>query len=99
MGASFGGNGWTSGQDGRNFNCTSVRYQINQYGIITAPGSPSDAGMHNDGGQNFPLNSGHSGGINVANADGSIRFVTSSISLNTISAYCTRANGEVNFDQ
>jgi prepilin-type N-terminal cleavage/methylation domain-containing protein/prepilin-type processing-associated H-X9-DG protein len=99
MGAAFSGSGWANGQDGRNFNCTSVRYPINAVGIITAPGSPSDAGMHDDGGQNFPLNSAHSGGVNIAMGDGSIRFYSSSLSLAAISAYCTRAGGEVNIDQ
>jgi len=96
MGAAFGnGTGWSNNTDGRNFNCVSVRYMLNQTGIITAPGSPSDAGMHNDGGQNFPLNSGHSGGVNIALADGSIRFFSNSTSLAVISAYCTRAGGEI----
>jgi prepilin-type N-terminal cleavage/methylation domain-containing protein len=41
------------------------------------------------------MGSGHSGGANVCNADGSVRFVTNSIPLATLQAFCTRARGEV----
>lgn len=37
----------------------------------------------------------HSGGINAAFADGSVRFVRESVSLVTFAALCTRAAGEV----
>jgi prepilin-type N-terminal cleavage/methylation domain-containing protein len=97
MGAAIGQNQLPSTWgDGRHFNCTSVRYQINQTGF-TGPGNSAAAaaaGVNNDDGTNFPLNSGHSGGVNVGNGDGSVRFVTSSTSLQIISAGCTRAGGE-----
>ena len=96
MGAASGVNGWTaSGQDGRSFNCTSVRYPINQTGVGASPPAANGAGLQNDGGQNFPLCSPHTGGINVCNADGSVRFFSSTTDLTAISAYCTRAGGEV----
>lgn len=47
----------------------------------------------NDGGQNFPLNSGHGGGVNIAMADGSIRFFMNSLSLNAISYFWTKTGG------
>ena len=37
----------------------------------------------------------HTGGVNVAMADGSVRFVADSIDLTTWRAMGTRSNGEV----
>ena len=37
----------------------------------------------------------HPGGANVLFADGSVRFVKSSINLNTLAALVTKAGGEV----
>jgi len=96
MGAAHNSGGGQQGWgDGRHFNCTSVRYAINQIGFANT----SSSGTNNDVGTNFPLNSGHSGGINVALGDGSVRFVTNSMSLIALSAFCTRASGEVNPNQ
>ena len=39
--------------------------------------------------------SGHGGGANVVFADGSVRFLSDSLSLRTLKALCTRAGGEV----
>jgi prepilin-type N-terminal cleavage/methylation domain-containing protein len=91
-----GQNGWG---DGRHFNCTSVRYLINQRGVVPAgttgtSGTAAAAGVNNDVGTNFPLSSGHSGGVNMLNGDGGVRFVRSSITLDVISAMCTKAGGE-----
>jgi prepilin-type processing-associated H-X9-DG protein len=95
--------GWTMGAghnpggtqvgwgDGRHFNCTSVRWMINQTGL----GNSASNGTNNDVGTNFPLMSAHSGGCNVAMADGSIKFLRSSTPLVTLSALCTKASGEV----
>jgi prepilin-type N-terminal cleavage/methylation domain-containing protein len=95
MGAAFSGTGWSDGQDGRHFNCTSVRYGINQTGFANS----ATTGTNNDSGNNFPLKANHSGGINVVNADGSVRFVSDSTALAVISAFCTRAGGEVSSNQ
>jgi prepilin-type processing-associated H-X9-DG protein len=44
---------------------------------------------------NFPLNSGHTGGVNILFADGTVRFYTNSTPLNpTMWALSTRAGGE-----
>jgi len=93
-----GQNGWGGG---RHFNCTSVRYQINQIGLLPAgtagnTGTAAAAGLNNDVGTNFPLSSGHSGGVNIVLGDGSVRFFSNSTSLAAISAYSTKASGEVN---
>jgi len=93
MGAAHNsGGGQTGWGDGRHFNCTSVRYQINQIGLTNSAGS----GTNNDVGTNFPLSSGHSGGVNIVLGDGSVRFFSNSTSANAISALATKANGEVN---
>jgi len=89
-----------TGQDGRHFNCTAMRYQINQRGIIPTgtagnTATAQTAGVHNDAGTNFPLNSGHTGGVNVALADGSVRFFSNSTSLTTLHAFCTREGGDI----
>ena len=90
----IGGNGSNWG-DGRHFNCTTVRYQPNQRGIVTTAGGTSATGTNNDVGTNFPLSSGHTGGVIVGMGDGSIRFVRNSITTVNMSAYCTRAGNEV----
>jgi len=101
MGAS---GAWTNNTDGRHFNCTSVRYSINQTGFnpsnlnpwgTDTSGASHNAGVHNDSGTNFPLKSGHTGGVNAGMADGSVRFFSSTLDLATLSAMCTRAGGEV----
>jgi prepilin-type N-terminal cleavage/methylation domain-containing protein len=91
MGAAHNINGSQLGWgDGRHFNCTSVRYAINQIGLSNSAAQ----GTNNDVGTNFPLSSSHSGGINVLNGDGSVRFVSDSTSTAIIHAVCTRNGGE-----
>jgi prepilin-type N-terminal cleavage/methylation domain-containing protein len=102
VGNSGGIYGWTmgagvgSGQtqstwgDGRHFNCTAVRYTINQIGFSNAASS----GTNNDVGANFPISSNHTGGANICLGDGTVRFFTSSLPQTTISGFCTRAGGE-----
>ncbi len=104
FGSSEGIYGWTMGAahpaaggqvgwgDGRHFNCTSVRWRINQLGPWTT--ADANYGVNNDIGTNFPLSSGHPGGVNTLMGDGSVRFTRDSISLLTMSAYCTKAGGE-----
>jgi prepilin-type processing-associated H-X9-DG protein len=92
MGAAHAINGTQQGfGDGRHFNCTSVKYSINQIGFT---GNSAAEGTNNDVGTNFPLSSAHSGGINVLKADGSVAFVNDSTSLPVISAMCTRLGNE-----
>jgi prepilin-type processing-associated H-X9-DG protein len=43
----------------------------------------------------MPANSGHTGGVNLLLCDGSVHFVSNSISLTTWSALGTRNGGEV----
>jgi prepilin-type N-terminal cleavage/methylation domain-containing protein/prepilin-type processing-associated H-X9-DG protein len=92
MGAAHG-SGVTTGPsygDGRHFNCTAVRYQINQIGFANSAAQ----GTNNDSGGNFPLNSTHTGGANMLFGDGTVRFSTNATPLATIHALCTRNGGE-----
>jgi len=100
MGSDRATNPATLTSDYRHFNCVAVRYSINQTGIIPAgtrgdSATAHNAGLHNDGGTNFPLSSGHTGGVNAAMGDGSVRFYSNTTDLVTLSALCTRAGGEV----
>jgi hypothetical protein len=91
MGAAHNIGGGQSGWgDGRHFNCTSVRWALNQIGLTNS----SANGTNNDSGANFPLNSLHPGGVLVCLADASTRFVSNAIPLSLIDALCTREKGE-----
>jgi prepilin-type N-terminal cleavage/methylation domain-containing protein len=97
---SQGPHGWTMGiaQSGvgaaateRTFNCSTTRWSINQRGL----GDNASNGTNNNTGQNIPFSSGHTGGANMLNGDGSVRFMTSSTTLQTLQWMSTRAGGEV----
>jgi prepilin-type N-terminal cleavage/methylation domain-containing protein len=102
VGNSGGLYGWTMGSaiaptqtpatwsDGRHFNCTAVRYRINQSGLA----SDNTSGTNNDVGTNFPISSYHPGGAIVCLADGSNRVFTDSTDLTIIHAFCTKDGGE-----
>jgi prepilin-type N-terminal cleavage/methylation domain-containing protein len=91
MGAAHNTGGQQSGWgDGRHFNCTTVRWTINRRGLTNS----SANGTNNDVGANFPINSAHTGGANMALGDGTVRFFRDSLSPVVIHAFCTRAGGE-----
>jgi hypothetical protein len=97
---SQGPHGWamgtdsnTSGNGSRVFNCTAVRYQINQTGIVSN-GTTGSTGVNQNAGANIPISANHTGGANVLSGDGTVRFFTNSTPLATISALCTRDGGE-----
>ena len=69
------------------FTLTSVRYQLNH-------GDGSLAGV-GEGFYNNGLQSAHTGGVNVAYADGSTHFVSDTIQLNTLKNLVTRDDGNV----
>jgi len=104
FGNSGGLYGWTMGAatqsaagwgDGRHFNCTSVRYGINQTGFDgSSQATLASAGVNNDVGTNYPLSSGHSNGANMGMGDGSVRFLTNSTSLVALSGLATKASGD-----
>jgi prepilin-type N-terminal cleavage/methylation domain-containing protein/prepilin-type processing-associated H-X9-DG protein len=87
------------GSDVRQPGMTTIRYQIN----YTQPGGwtndVTNLGVGIGGytvnctGANIPLNSTHPGGVNVAMADGSVRFLTQQTTLATLSQAATRDDG------
>ncbi|MDB5343468.1 MAG: hypothetical protein JWP89_1845 [Schlesneria sp.] len=66
--------------DYRHFNCSTVRYGINARGLT---GTATD-GTNTDVGPNFPMSSEHTGGAHALLADGSVRFVSQNLDINTL---------------
>ena len=95
-----GRHGWQMGTDGggritnwngpsnRQFNVTSVRYPVGTKNWNLP-------GVGNNNGPNTPLLSAHTGGIQTVFADGSVHFITDSISLPLLKALVTRDDGRV----
>jgi prepilin-type processing-associated H-X9-DG protein len=86
--------------DNRQFNCTTVRYRINQktgwpstFNSATQNGDCT-VGVCYDLGNNIPLNSTHSGGVNALFGDGSVRFVSDSTSLDIVGRLAVRDDGQ-----
>jgi prepilin-type N-terminal cleavage/methylation domain-containing protein/prepilin-type processing-associated H-X9-DG protein len=87
---------WGNGSDNRNFQLTTVRYQINQKGgWPDGYGNCGSVGVCYDGPTNAPLNSAHPGGVNGLMADGSVRFLTNGLPLNVLAQLATRDDGTV----
>ncbi len=92
---SQGPHGWTMGAGNTNivpaytdrtFNCSTTAYLINQRGL------PNSGGTSQNTGNNIPLSSGHSGGINALFGDGSVRFLSETMPLATLQALSGRAD-------
>ena len=65
--------------------------------MYSSPAPPNDpaCAFPQNGTQNMPASSAHTGGVNVTLCDGSVRFVTSSISITTWRVLATRNGGDV----
>lgn len=76
--------------DDRVFNITSVRYRPNQtpFAFQAFPGMASNVGPNN------PLSSEHPGGVQIALSDGSVRFITETMQLETLKQLATRDDGQ-----
>ncbi len=81
--------------EGRGFNYTTIRYRINQNRGWATGASNGVAGTEE---ANTPLNSSHTGGVNVLMGDGSVRFLRDSTPLLTLAQLATRDDGQVIVD-
>jgi prepilin-type processing-associated H-X9-DG protein len=95
---SQGPHGWTMGSGNNNvghlytdrtFNCSTIRYKINQIGF-----GNSGATGHNTG-NNIPMSSYHPGGAHVAMTDGSVRFLPDTLDLDTLVRLAVMNDGDV----
>lgn len=80
----------TSGGDQRCFNMVTVRYSPNQelFANQLFPGMGSNQGANN------PLSSYHTGGVQILLADGSCRFISENMNLETLKQLATRDDGQ-----
>lgn len=81
----------TSGGDQRCFNMVTIRYSPNQelFANQLFPGMGSNQGANN------PLSSYHTGGVQVLLSDGSVRFLSENIHLESLKQLSTRDDGQV----
>ncbi len=66
----------------RGINWTDAPFALRGFNTVSAPNSPACGDLGTFGDQNagvFPPNSGHTGGVNAAMSDGSVRFISNSI--------------------
>ncbi|HVK17263.1 MAG TPA: DUF1559 domain-containing protein [Fimbriiglobus sp.] len=89
-----GGAAW---MDSRGQTFTTIRYRINQKTgwSFAAPNVGVIPQRWQSEGSNVPLMSSHSGGVNVLNGDGSVRFLRDSADLLMLARYATRDDGGV----
>ena len=89
------------GADNREPILMTIRYAVNYTppagwaSDIGGTGVGYDPSNANYTGANVPPNSTHSGGVNVAYADGSVRFVADSTPLGVLARLATRDDGTV----
>ena len=77
----------------RVFNCVTLRHIINPGRRIEFTTDASDGVM--DRGYNTPLRSGHTAGVNICLADGSVRFVSDTTSTDIFARLANVADGLV----
>jgi hypothetical protein len=81
--------GNTAQNDERCFNMVSIRYSPNQEPFANQlfPGMGSNQGANN------PLSSLHTGGVQILLSDGSVRFISNNMHLETLKQLATRDDG------
>lgn len=84
---------WASigGQLERPFNLTTVMYPPNAPAVVNNSAWP---GIGDNYGVNKPLNSFHTGGVQVLLGDGTVRFISDNINMFTLRCLCTRDDGQ-----
>jgi hypothetical protein len=73
------------------YNITTVRYPANFKQVLGATAFP---GCSEDHGINNPLQSAHSGGIQIALADGAVRFISETVDLDLLLKLAIRRDGQ-----
>src|SRR5207244_457625 len=84
--------------DNRAQHFTTIRYRPNQKEWVkTTPNTGVFSASHSwkCEGANVPLVSNHTGGVNVLNADGSVRFLRDNVDIIMLARYATRDDGQV----
>lgn len=72
------------------YNITTIRYPINQIGMTLNAGGCAD-----NVGNNIPISSLHVGGAHFLFADGSVRFMSNNMNLQTLFYAASRDDGQV----
>jgi prepilin-type N-terminal cleavage/methylation domain-containing protein/prepilin-type processing-associated H-X9-DG protein len=86
--------------DNRQFNCTTIRYNINAktgwstHGGTSTQSGDCTVGVCYDMGNNIPLNSTHAGGVNILMGDGSVRFLADSTPIGILALMAVRDDGK-----
>jgi len=84
-----------NGGDARAMQITTIRYTINlKTGWTPTPGDCGTQGVCDNTGQNIPLNSTHTGGVNALFGDGSVRFLSDTIPIATLAMLAMRDDGQ-----
>ena len=87
-----------NGGDNREPNLTTIRYQINYTPSGGWTNDITNVGVGFSGncvGANIPLNSTHTGGVNVLYGDGSVRFLSNATALSVLAQLAIRDDGTV----
>lgn len=82
---------YQAGGDNRAFNCTTIRYTINQRGLT----NNCSTGTCDNTGANIPLSSAHAGGCNVLFGDGAVKFLSNAVDITTLQQLGSGMDGQV----
>jgi len=80
--------------DNRQFNCTTIRYALNQKSGWPTGNGDCTLGVCSDNGNNIPLNSNHGGGVMAVFGDAHVQLLNSSMSLAPLAGLATRDDGQ-----